>query len=379
MDVKKLSATRIKTWLECKYKYGCKYHNFHPEIIINTPVYFKLGTAVHAALEFAGKLVVVERLSSFDGYINDIVKEYYKEVAKVGLDDLDIIADGMDMLLAKLKRFEFDYEILSLEERFEADIDGVPVIGAMDRVVALDDDHVCVIDYKTSKTALTDTEMLNDLQVGTYDIIARQKYPEAKKVTICLDYLRLAPKTIEIPENKREANIELIRSVYEVIKASAPEDLKPSMHEFCPWCDYASVCPAVIKAKEELDNFDITNLSDIDMLADSRFKAYTLAKHYSLLKDKIDTKIKKILRESKADSVSTKDFSVTMRQNVYVKYNVHDVFNILGSDRFVKCVDVKKPLFEREAKKAGISEQELKDIREINFSKPILNVKPIKK
>ena len=380
MDITRLSATRIKSWLECKYKYGCIYHNFHPEILKDNPIYFKLGIAVHEALEYAGNIILSDKVTCFEDLdMTKIINEYYNQVAVLGLDDLEVVNDGVTMLTVKLRKFEYNYPILSLEEKFETEIEGVPITGAMDRVIELEPGHVCVIDYKTSKHALTDNEMLNDLQVGTYDIVTRQKYPEAKEVSVCLDYLRLAPKRIVIPKGKRESNIRLMKSVYRAIKEADKKDLKPTMHEFCPWCNYSSVCPAVRKAEEQIDKDSIDFCDDLDKLSDIQFKARTLSKQYSLLKDKIDSKIKEVMKDTKSSSISTDNYDISMRQNVYVKYNIHDVLSVLGVDRLIKCSTVNRNMFEKEAVKVGVSKEVLNEMREINYSKPILTVKPIKK
>lgn len=379
LKIKELSATRIKQWLECKYKYGCNYHKFHPEVVKVRPVWFRLGTAVHEALEYAGKLIVDEKLNKFEEeHKKGIIQKYFDVIANESLDDTQIMADGLVMLKNKLNTFEFDYPILSLEDDFHVEIEGVPVRGAMDRVVELEPGHVCIIDYKTSKTALTDMELFNDLQVGTYDIVARQKYPDAKEVTVCLDYLRLVPKTVTITPEKRESNIALIKSVYTSIKEAKKKDLKPLMHEFCPWCEFASVCPAMKKAAELSDNDEVLVSSDLEELSDAYFKAKTLAKYNTLRKDKLGNKIKSILSNKNIRTADTGTYKLSTRQNAYVRYNIPEIVRVLSLDRLVKCIDIKKQNFENEAKKVGLTEEQLTDIREVNFSKSILSVTPKK-
>ena len=117
MEIKYLSASRMDTWVTCKYKYGCRYHKFHPEVVIDQAVHFKLGTAVHKALEFAGGLVKDKGLTSFsDDDIGAICLEYYKQAIKESLDDAVIREDGLNMLRNKLDNFDNPGDYVETED-----------------------------------------------------------------------------------------------------------------------------------------------------------------------------------------------------------------------------------------------------------------------
>ena len=380
MEIKYLSASRMDTWVTCKYKYGCRYHKFHPEVVIDQAVHFKLGTAVHKALEFAGGLVKDKGLTSFsDDDIGAICLEYYKQAIKESLDDAVIREDGLNMLRNKLDNFEFHMPILTLEKWFEVKIEGVPVKGAMDRVVEVGNSHIGVVDYKTSKNPKTEAELLNDIQAGVYDIVARQLFPFADEVTVCMDFLRHAPVTVTIPPEKREANKLFVKSVYQDILDASEYDLKPSKHMFCPWCEYVDVCPEIQSLKKKVDEFDVSLTSDIDELAEVYYDAGLLFSQYRLKKEVIGAKLKKALDAKQTSHLTTDKFNISVRSNAYKSYNVSDAYNILGSDKLLKCVKLNNTLFEREAKKAGLSDEDINALREVNFSKPIINIKPIKK
>ena len=379
MEIKALSATRIESWLTCKYRYGCTYHKFHPEVVRIQPVHFKLGTAVHSALEYAGKLVKDNGLTKFsDQDITDICLVYYRTAAEETLNDLDILNDGLEMLRCKLDNFEFHLPILTLERRFDVTIDGVPVTGAMDRVVEMGPNHIGVVDYKTSKSAKTEAELVNNVQAGIYDIIARHIYKDAKQVTVCLDFLRHGPVTATIPEDKRIANMAMLRSVYDDIRSAKESDLKPSMHEFCAWCDYFEVCPEIKRFQSRVDGFDVNLTDDLDELARIYAEASVLAKGYSLKKEAIGAKLKKALDVKQTSHLKVGDFNISVAHKTYVNYNIADVYRVLGADRLLKCVKVQKAAFEKLALKSGISKEELASMKEVNFSKPIISVRQVK-
>ena len=390
MDVKALSASRIKLWQTCKYQYGCRYHNFHPEVKIDRPEYFKIGTAVHAALEYAGKLVKDNKLKKFSkADVVEITKVYFTEASTENLTDPITLDDGLTLLLHKLNTFEFGYPIISLEKWFNIKVDDVPVVGAMDRVVTITPKHLCVIDYKTSRSALTDEEMANDIQVGLYDIVARLQYPKYHRYTVCLDYLRLFPKQINISAKRRKALKIQLGVVYEEILKAKKEDLKPQLHQFCPWCDYVSVCPKIKEVEEELSKVDAKKLIEKDHteIADIYTKSKLLERVYKDLKDKAYAKLVGIIKGGNLDPIDTTgkaavykcgNYTISMRQNSYVSYDLDKAYDLLGTDRLLKCVDLNRNRFEREAKVAGISVEELDAIRNVNFSKPIIDVKQIK-
>ena len=80
MKTKALSASRLKTWLQCKYKYGCIYHKLAPKPKAENKDYLLEGNAVHEALSYAGHLVKDEAITAFEEeHINEIVKVYKKE------------------------------------------------------------------------------------------------------------------------------------------------------------------------------------------------------------------------------------------------------------------------------------------------------------
>jgi len=378
VKVKRLSATRIKTWLTCKYKYGCVYHKLHPEVGRPRHDYFKLGSSVHKALEEAGKLIIDKNLTSFsEEDICKITKHFYKEAMKEGISDAAYLDEGVNILLNKLSTFEFQYPILSLEVKFNEYINEVPITGAMDRVVEYDKGTICVVDYKTSKTPFTISELQNDLQAGVYDIITSQMYPD-KNVLVCFDYVRQGlPLKVTIDKHKRDQNIALIETVYEDILSSNVEDLTPNPNDFCAWCDYAVVCPYMMEAESRINEVDIESITDVDVLASLYNDSKRLTSFYTNRKKRLSSLLITKLKDGRSNKIETGSFRISQRQNAYVRYSAEDAYRLLGGDGVVKCADIKKDKFEAEARKRGVSEEELNSIQSINMSNPILMVKPI--
>jgi hypothetical protein len=282
-----------------------------------------------------------------------------------------------DASIGRCTKQLFQYPIISLETRFNDYINNVPINGAMDRVVEYDKDHICVVDYKTSKTPFTKDELRNDIQAGLYDLVTAKNYPD-KNILVCFDYLRKnLPLRVTLSDEKRKQNILLIETVYEDIKRSEKKDLKPNPNDFCAWCEYATVCPEMEEAKKRLNSTDIDSLQDIDEIASLYNDAKRMSAFYNNNKKRLSSLLIERLRKDRNNHINTGVFKITQRQNAYVKYLPEDVYRLIGADNLIKCVDIKKDKFESEAIKRGVSRDELDSIRIINMSNPILTVKTI--
>ena len=84
-----LSATRVNTWLQCGFKYKCMYHSDLPR---KDSIFFKLGKAVHTALEFAGKMYEYRPFSKDE--VQVIVDQFLQEAAKERIDDIELLKEG---------------------------------------------------------------------------------------------------------------------------------------------------------------------------------------------------------------------------------------------------------------------------------------------
>lgn len=94
-----------------------------------------------------------------------------------------------DYLGRVLVKREFPKEMRQ-EEKFEIEIEGVPVTGVIDRI-DFDSESTTIIDYKTGKKAKDPKEFDNDLQLPIYAIVANEKYNiPLEKITCKLDHIK---------------------------------------------------------------------------------------------------------------------------------------------------------------------------------------------
>ncbi|MCK4874782.1 MAG: PD-(D/E)XK nuclease family protein, partial [Sulfurimonas sp.] len=174
---KKLSATRLKTFLTCKRKYYYKYvqKTYNHDIPKDMPQEFEIGLDVHKALE-----ELYTQQSSFDSV------ETLKKALHVELDDACGESELEKYLIAiqkknldkfcevDIQRFAEGWEVYKCEERLTCSFAGMTLEGSIDRIDKRANE-IEVLDYKTGKypkyTEKNFTEA-TDFQLEFYYLLA---------------------------------------------------------------------------------------------------------------------------------------------------------------------------------------------------------------
>lgn len=339
----KLSATRVNTFLKCKQKYWFSYVKKMPKM--SNPS-FKLGIAVHESLELAGK-IWLER-GKFEK--NDIEKvlNFYDEISvKEGIEDHGVHLEGKDLVKARLKNFISGKKLISLETKFGfgdkneiTTCDGVPLMGAIDKVEEINKDTLLIVDYKTSKTTPTGEELRTDIQLSIYDFVARKLWPGYKRVILSLDMLKGDIVFTYRTDAEREAFEKYLGVVYKSMVNFTENDAKPNIHLFCPWCDFRDYCDAYKKACNKADYNFVTavNMSNDGVMAE-----------WMSVRD-----TKKILenREKELSMVITENIKkngtnfiaggkeVYLRQNSRTSYDLEAVHRCVPGEDFPRLVKI---------------------------------------
>jgi putative RecB family exonuclease len=274
----KVSATRLSSFLSCKLKYWYGYCKKVPKV--DNPS-FRLGTAVHESLEFAGKIWLEkgDKAKSFTAAETKKILSFYDQVSiREGLGDFDIHLEGRELVASRLKKFLSGRKLISLETKFGfygktnyvVTKDGVPLMGAIDKVEEYDKDTLLIIDYKTSKTAPTSDQLRNDTQLSIYNYVARQLWPGYKRVILALDLLKSDIVYTYRTDEEREYFEEYLGVVYNAMVNFTEKEAKPSINMFCPWCDFRDYCHAyeVACKKSEYEFMPVMSLSDNDLIAE---------------------------------------------------------------------------------------------------------------
>ena len=239
---KKISATRLKTFLTCKRKYYYKYieHIYGHEIPKDMPKEYEIGNAVHSALNN-----LYSKKNSYES-VENLRRDLNKELdLACGDSELDKYLIAMQkrrlekFCEAEIKRFNEGWHVESCEESFEVNFAGAKLTGQIDRVDKKQNE-IFVLDYKTgsyatyNKNSFTDA---TDFQLEFYYLLAGG----LGNVIGCGFYDLKDSKIVEEPFLKEklavlESNLTDLLNLQE-INFELCEDIKN-----CTFCDYATIC-----------------------------------------------------------------------------------------------------------------------------------------
>jgi len=239
---KKLSATRLKTFLTCKRKYYYRYIKQieNHEIPKDMPQEYEIGLDVHTAL----KNLYTKK--SFYTDASELKKELHTELDNAcGESELEkyLIAmqkRRMDIFCQnEVKRFYDGWRVKECEASLETEFAGMRLVGQIDRLDKRADE-VYVLDYKTGSYPLYTERNFSeatDFQLEFYYLLS-QKYGN---VVGCGYYDLKESKIVDEPFLKEklavlESNIKDLLNIEDVnfIKC---EDMKS-----CIFCEYKIMC-----------------------------------------------------------------------------------------------------------------------------------------
>lgn len=377
----KLSATRISSFLECKYKYWCNYVEHLPKV--PSPA-FRLGIAVHESLELAGQIWM--KKEKFTKPDKKKILDKYEEVAiREGIQDMLIHAEGKRLINKRINSFDLG-KILGLEIEFgfrgKEDVttkENVPLMGAIDKAIEVDDDTILIVDYKTSKTAPTADQMKVDNQLSIYDLVASYKWPEYKRIILSLDLLKSDTLYTYRTDEEREEFEHYLKELYDQMLVFTKKEARPQLNMFCPWCDYKEYCSTYEKACKRSDyKFQsATKLPEEELVQE-----WQDVKHIKKILEERDRELSMILMEKikREDTNPTwGDKEVYIRQNSRTTYDLDIVSKIVPQDRLVKMVNLNKKAVETYANDNPAARDLIFGAAKVNFTTPFLATKKIRK
>jgi len=378
----KLSATRIDAFLKCKLKYWFNYVDRLPRV--PSPA-FKLGIAVHESLELAGQMWMEKgKFTKTDK--KKIIDKFIETSVKEGIDDMSIHDEGIRLVTARIDDFDHG-KIIALEKTFgfndktseEVTTDeGVPLIGAIDKAIELDEDSLLIVDYKTSKTAPTVYQLKDDIQLSIYDLVASKLWPGYKRIILSLDMLRSEILyTYRTEESRREFS-QYLEVVHGQMASLKKKDAKAHLNIFCPWCDFKEYCDEYEKACKK---------SDYKFLKTSELKNGELVKEWDEIRSvkKIIEGRERELSMSIMDRIRDKhinlivdDNEIYIRQNSRVTYDKETVKNNISYDDFARMANLNKKQVEDYIKDNPAIKDKIETTARVNYTAPFLATKKVK-
>jgi putative RecB family exonuclease len=202
--------------------------------------YFSFGTSMHSCVEQFFKVKtppcptcdelfqVYEQNWLSAGYASPEEEARYKEY-------------GKDILKKFWELHSPDFHLpIALEHRFFLDINGVKVMGFIDRVDKLESGGLSIVDYKTNQELFTNEYLDNNLQLTMYQMAAEQTWRlPVEKLTL----YHLRTNTPCPTQPRGQAQKEAVRRlVVDVAGKIQAEEFQAVENAYCP-CDFPQYCP----------------------------------------------------------------------------------------------------------------------------------------
>jgi len=232
-----LSYTQISLYQSCPLLYKLQYiDGLKPK----TPWYFSFGSTMHLCAEYFFK-VRVPPPPPLDELLGFYEKNWLSEGYESAEEEAKYKAYGKEILSKFWEIHSADFRMpVAVERMFHIDIEGVKLMGYIDRVDKLDSGGLSIVDYKTNQELFTQNDLANDLQLTLYQLAAEQTW-RLPVDRLTLYHLRSNTPCSCQPRDKEQLN-EARRLVLEVAENIAEKRFPATENQYCP-CDFPEHCP----------------------------------------------------------------------------------------------------------------------------------------
>ena len=239
---KKLSASKLKIFLECRRKFY--YHYIlqlkDHKIPKDMPQEWEIGTSIHEALR-----ILYTNKQSFSS-VKDLSKELERSLDAVcGKSELEKyqIALYKKSLLAfcenEMKRFDAGWSVFGCEQSYTYEFAGLTLTGQIDRIDKRGEE-LLVLDYKTGSYPLYTEKNLHDardFQLEFYYLLAQNVAP-----SVSCAYYDLNNATI-VAEHFLDQKLALLEShIKDLLMHESFEFMKCEDLKTCSYCEFATIC-----------------------------------------------------------------------------------------------------------------------------------------
>jgi DNA helicase-2/ATP-dependent DNA helicase PcrA len=238
MDKMTLSASRIQTYETCPLRFKMEADWNLPSEPVPA---MQFGNAVHTALKGYYDAVMAGRKLSRESFLN-IFEEQLSISAFDDPHQKELYrSQGMDQLgeFYDLRNREGTPEVLSTEKFFELMVDGVKVIGRIDRTDRLADGSIAIVDYKTG-AAKDQEEADESLQLSIYALAAEQQW---KQLPSRLAFYNLETNATSETQRSPDDFASVKLRIVEVAKFIREGRFYPKPGQHCGFCGFREVCP----------------------------------------------------------------------------------------------------------------------------------------
>lgn len=234
------SASRLKTYLDCKRKY---YYRYIQKIEAKKEEVLNEGAFLHSLLDHLHREkdayeskeemqknldILLDKLLPFDDAKIAYQKLLWKEKFK-------------GFVLLQIEHFKSGWKVIEREKEFEGDIGGLRFKGRIDRIDQ-NATHTLVLDYKSGSIdnaqKTKNLETLTDLQMSIYQQILTNKYQN-----ITLSFVKILESgTIEEITALEEKNVILAQRIIDLKQTASFVATKCEDLHKCKYCEFTLLC-----------------------------------------------------------------------------------------------------------------------------------------
>lgn len=373
MQLKGLSATGIKDFLQCQLKTVFRYDRQVRRVMND---HARLGIAVHEALEqFTRRMLLKQSFPDQSDY-EFAVTTFMNKATSEGLTDMGFYADGKAMVTEWIDRYDPAEKILDVEYFFKIKTpEDIPIVGAIDKVRILNDDTIEVVDYKTSRTAMTVWQLRDDIQLSMYDLAASILWPEYSNRVLTLEYPRINKSVSSYrTQNQRDTFRQFLVSIWKQMNSVVDEETEGRINNLCSWCDYRNYCTAY----GELINSDSVVLAPLADLSPDEFldQWQRIANQKNILEAR-HREMKMIASERAVlgENVVSPRKELYSTQAARTNYDIEDVVEIIPGDDLYSVLAVNKAKLDRFVKDRPELKDPLSRVAKVSYNAPVYRIR----
>lgn len=238
--LEKLSASSIKTYDACQYKFKLAYLDKIPSPVKGN-IHTAFGRSVHGSIEEFYKQNL-DKLETLEPLFDPIFEKELKAINLIlSVDDLEKFRTrGRKCLKNFYTSFLSEGYFKAphgIELKFKIPYKSITIIGYID-FLSKDGDGI-IVDYKTGKRPPTIKDLKKDVQLTIYSLAAIQNLGMTKP-RLCLFYLDMNKKLFT--EREQENYDYLLDKINKIIAHSDSDRFFEPNVNHCKWCEYNNMC-----------------------------------------------------------------------------------------------------------------------------------------
>jgi hypothetical protein len=263
-DRKHLSASQLDMFAKCPESWRRRY--LEGEIIPPRLAMLK-GSAIHSAAEHNMRQKIesyadlpVKEITDFavSAYEDKLKRDSYTLGENETLNDAaEMKSTVASMAQVHAERQAPDYQPVAVEQRFTISLPMLDhdLVGVADLIT----DQREVVDFKTGKRSLSQSDADESTQLSIYAASVQRDNPGVDAVNVTLDMItepgsRSAPKRVVIHSHRDRSDLPILANRVEVVSRTIAAGLFPpaapgSWWCSADWCGYYATCKYVNKAR----------------------------------------------------------------------------------------------------------------------------------